>query len=821
MRTTPRLPRLAPLLLVPLLAVRCGGGGGGRASDADVRVLTDRLPAGWTGAPYEAAIEVVVPHPPAALRVVAGRLPPGLALDSATGVVHGRPTAIGAHRFEVEVRDGEDPTVARDPTVAAARAALEIEVARGPLVLLPGEVAPLGYRRAFLHRFEAAGGTPPYAYRAAGAAWPAGTFLGADGEWRGAIATAGDLVLRLRATDAAGGSVEGDYAVRVVLPPLALDPAPPPSAAHGSPYAHRFRLHPAGAGPPHAFRVVGGALPPGLALDSRDGQVSGTPEAVGTFAFTVEATDEAGQAARLDTAVVVAPAPVVDRLEPSAWRAPAPEVALHGAGFAPGLTVRFGVADPVAADVRSGTLAFATPPTEPLQSGPVEVVVENVDGGRGARAAAFRYPLREVVFERLGVFGTARGKSRGLACGDLDGDGRCDLAHAGSSGIEVLLSRATTPPSFSTTVVRSDGSFDDLRVGDVDADGDLDLVVARSSTTDSIECYRNDGTGRFPSTASATTSYARPPSLHQPHTLATGDVDGDGVLDAALTSARGNQGVLWVFRGMGDGSFALAAELAGSIREASGGIYAPAGVVLADLDGDGRDDVVLSDAVPAACSPGAPCPSTPGTNPHPGARDFLAWTSSSDASGVPTTWHVVRAGEGAVLDGDNPGLCALDEDGDGRPDVAVFGGFRDERGMGLAFLRNGGDGRLEARQVVATAYARRFGARIDADLDACQDLLVVGGDGMPSTGDGQGFSVAEVWRGGALPAARAWTSGPETLLGGSVPGANPGRACVGDFDGDGLDDFAVSQSFHVKERFSNEQADGNPAGVCVWLSRSR
>ncbi len=173
------------------------------------------------------------------------------------------------------------------------------------------------------------------------------------------------------------------------------------------------------------------------------------------------------------------------------------------------------------------------------------------------------------------------------------------------------------------------------------------------------------------------------------------------------------------------------------------------------------------------------------------------------------------------LDGDNEGLAVLDEDGDGRLDVAVFGGFQDLRGMGMGLFRGDGTGALSERIVIATAYDRRFGARIDANLDGCDDWVVVGGDGTSLTPFGTDLSVAECWLGGFPVPLRAWVSGPEDLPGGSIPGSNPGRVAVGDFDGDGLEDFAVDQSFHVKERSSNDQGPGRVEGVTVYLSRSR
>ena len=154
--------------------------------------------------------------------------------------------------------------------------------------------------------------------------------------------------------------------------------------------------------------------------------------------------------------------------------------------------------------------------------------------------------------------------------------------------------------------------------------------------------------------------------------------------------------------------------------------------------------------------------------------------------------------------------------------MAVLGGYRDQRGCGIAFLRGDGRGGLAERFVVRTPYNRRFGARIDANLDGYDDLIAVGGDGTTASGLGSGLSVAECWLGGTeeVP-TKAWVSGSYDQPGGSIPGSNPGRVAVADFDGDGLEDFAVDQSFHVKERFPNDPGDGPVEGVAVYLNRSR
>ena len=65
-----------------------------------------------------------------------------------------------------------------------------------------------------------------------------------------------------------------------------------PSGAVGTPYAHQF-VGVGGCGPalPHQFRILNGALPPGLSLSS-DGAVSGVPEVQGSWSFWVELSDQ-------------------------------------------------------------------------------------------------------------------------------------------------------------------------------------------------------------------------------------------------------------------------------------------------------------------------------------------------------------------------------------------------------------------------------------------------------------------------------------------------------------------------------------------------
>lgn len=116
----------------------------------------------------------------------------------------------------------------------------------------------------------------------------------------------------------------GIYGFRINLASGALTPvagSPFASAPLVSTFAATVELPPAaavdagdnvvatigayGGRPPYTWSVVGGALPPGSALDARTGVFSGVLAAVGSYAFTVQVTDSRGATATAARAVTV------------------------------------------------------------------------------------------------------------------------------------------------------------------------------------------------------------------------------------------------------------------------------------------------------------------------------------------------------------------------------------------------------------------------------------------------------------------------------------------------------------------------------------
>jgi FG-GAP-like repeat len=119
-----------------------------------------------------------------------------------------------------------------------------------------------------------------------------------------------------------------------------------------------------------------------------------------------------------------------------------------------------------------------------------------------------------------------------VAVGDFNGDGKTDLAVANtgnsgvSGGVSVLLGSGdgTFQAAVNYGVEVGMGS---VAVGDINGDGKADLAVARSAGG---AVLLGNGDGTFQSAVNCAT-------LANPHSDALGDFNGDGKVDTAVASA--------------------------------------------------------------------------------------------------------------------------------------------------------------------------------------------------------------------------------------------------------------------------------------------
>ena len=171
---------------------------------------------------------------------------------------------------------------------------------------------------------------------------------------------------------------------------------------------------------------------------------------------------------------------------------------------------------------------------------------------------------------------------------DLNGDGKADLIVAGYE-VTILLGNGDGTFTAGQTIPITGGGYS-VAVGDFNGDGIPDLAIPNNSGSEtspsSVTILLGKGDGTFTALSQS------PQTGIEPLWIAAGDFNGDGFLDLAVTNMNQgypNLGTVTVLLGHGDGTFAPTA-----VSPQTGSI--PYSIAVADFNGDGKADLVTSNA---------------------------------------------------------------------------------------------------------------------------------------------------------------------------------------------------------------------------------
>lgn len=264
-------------------------------------IETTTLPSGTVNVLYNQTVNVGGGTQPYTWVAFPPLLPPGLALNPATGAITGTPTATGSFGFTVTVTDSTPaPLGPQTANQALTIVITMLAITPSSPTTLPTGTIGTAYSQGGTS-IMASGGTPPYTYLVVSGNLPAGLSISPMTNSTGVVTITGtptssavDETFVIQVTDSSTppqGATTGPLTLPIALAVTTTSPLP--NGTVGVAYSQQINAE--GGQPPYAFAVdpSGSALPTPLGL-SGSGLISGTPTATSTTNnIIIDVTDSA------------------------------------------------------------------------------------------------------------------------------------------------------------------------------------------------------------------------------------------------------------------------------------------------------------------------------------------------------------------------------------------------------------------------------------------------------------------------------------------------------------------------------------------------